>query len=149
MAQQNIVKNVVLVNNNFFDLQAVNLLNLKKFFKSSTPGLLNEIIYSSPNHDDKIIFNYFTGYKWDPFVSIITKDYEIEFFFEIIEPYFDPILEKPFLKISEAMVNNEDVTNLLFNDDQKIDQLKIPFGNQNIILRFKKAAFAQALAWAN
>jgi len=147
---KNKVKNVVLLNNNFFDLEAIKLLNLKKFFKSEIPGLISEIVYSSPDHSDKIIFNYFTGHKWDPMITIISGETEIELFPKLVDPYKDPILDKIFLKIGEATVDGQDVLNILFNEeDQKIDQLKVPFGNgQNIILRFKKSAFAQVLAWA-
>ena len=145
--KRSLIKHVVLVNNNFFDLQAIGLLNLKKFFKSETPGLINEIIYSSPNHNDKIIFNYFTGSKWDPMITIITGSNEIELFPKLMNPYKDPILDKVFLKVDEATVNGQDILSLLFNDEQKNDQIKIPFGiDQNIVLRFKKSAFTQALA---
>ena len=143
-----VVKNVVLLNNNFFDLEAIKLLNLKKFFKSEIPGLVNEIIYSSPDHSDKIIFNYFTGSKWDPMITIISGEQEIELFPKLVDPYKDPILDKTFLHIIEGTFNGQDIAQVLFNKEgQRIDQIKVPFGNgQNIILRFKKAPFAQALA---
>ena len=146
--KRSVVKNVVILNNNFFDLEAIRLMNLKKFFKSEVPGIINEIIYSSPRHEDKIIFNYFTGAKWDPVITIITRSHEIELYPNFKDPYKDPILDKIFLKINEIVIDGENVLNLLFQEEgQNIDQIKIPFGiDQNLILRFKKSAFSQALA---
>ena len=139
------VKNVVLVNNNFFDLQAIKLLGLKKFFKSDIPGLVNEIVYSSPDHDDKIIFNYYTGIKWDPTITIETQDTIIVLYPELLDPYMDPILNKPFVKITDGEVDSQEIVSL-FQGNERTVQVKVPFGNQNIILKFKKAPFTQDLA---